>query len=70
MKEIKIPKSVVTVELTMDEVEYIRNITQNYFGNIEDEDTKSKEIRKSLFVGSSKILGFNMNDDGTINRCI
>jgi|GEM_PF-3655252 len=55
-----------TVELTKDEITLIREITQNAL-NINEDENQSK-TRLSLFIGASKILGFDMNDDGSINR--
>jgi hypothetical protein len=69
MKEIKTPQTVFNVELTKKEIEYIRDITQNYYGEkLEDEYPLEKTLRVSLFVGASRILGYNINDDGTLNR--
>jgi hypothetical protein len=33
-----------------------------------DESPTDKDIRKNLFVGASRILGYDMNDDGSIKR--
>ena len=51
------------VELTSEELELIRGLTQNPPQHSSEEE---KELYLSLFVSSSRILGFDMNDDGTI----
>jgi hypothetical protein len=59
------------VTLSLAEVEYIRAFTQNYNCMNEDpsnEDAEDRKIRLSLFVGASRLLGYNMNDDGTSIR--
>lgn len=69
MKEIGIEKTVFNVELTLDEIKYIAVVTQKYCG--EDPNNESKEefdIRLSLFIVASRILGLEKNDDGTVNR--
>jgi hypothetical protein len=53
------------VEMSRQELEFIREICQNPIG---DEFPEDKEIRLKLFVGASRILGWDMNDDGIINR--
>jgi hypothetical protein len=68
MREITQPKTSFIVELTKEELEYIRNLSQNYQGNPENESNIEKKIRMNLFVGSSRLLGFDMNDDGSIKR--
>lgn len=50
------------VELTRQEVEYIREITQNPM-NIEDQD-----VCLGLFVGASRLLGYDIDDLGRIKR--
>lgn len=56
------------VEMSRQELEFIREMCQN---PLEDEPTTHKATRLKLFVGASRILGFNMNDDGSIKRnCI
>ena len=57
-----------TVELTKEQVKYIKEFTQNSLVSPEEENKEEREIRLSLFVGASRILGVDMNDDGTINR--
>jgi hypothetical protein len=57
------------VTLSLAEVEYIRNFTQNYLG--EDPSTEYPEelkIRLGLFVGASRLLGYDISDDGTCIR--
>jgi hypothetical protein len=63
MKIVDEPKKTFTVELTKEEVEFIRGITQNPLTEV-DYDYYT---RIGLFVGCSRLLGYNMNDDGTIN---
>jgi len=65
-----LPKEETTfnVELTKEEIMYIRSITQNSMVNPDEEDEGRKKLRLSLFVGASRILGFDVNDDGTTNR--
>jgi hypothetical protein len=53
------------VEISQHELEYIRGMCQNPLG---DEYPEDKDIRLNLFVGASRILGYDMNDDGSINR--
>jgi hypothetical protein len=53
------------VEMSRQELEFIRAICQNPLG---DELPADKDIRQKLFVGASRILGWDMNDDGSINR--
>jgi hypothetical protein len=62
-----IPNQIPTfqVEMTKQELEFIKAICQNPMG---DESPTDKDIRKNLFVGASRILGYDMNDDGSINR--
>lgn len=60
-----------TLTITFDEYElnYLRGITQNYCGSEgTDELDKDQVIRKQLFVAVSRALGYNMLDDGSINR--
>jgi hypothetical protein len=56
--------STFQVELSRQELEFIRAVCQNPLGNDPWEDIT---IRLKLFVGASRILGYNMNDDGSIN---
>lgn len=64
MKIIEEPKQTFTVELTRGDVEFIRDLTQNPL----DEHDYKHHTRLSLFVGCSRLLGYSMNDDGSINR--
>jgi hypothetical protein len=57
--------STFQVEMSRQELEFIREICQNPLG---DEYPTDKDIRLKLFVGASRILGYAMNDDGSINR--
>jgi hypothetical protein len=45
-------------------------MSQNYLGQgtPKDEHPTDKALRLKVFVGASRILGRNVNDDGTINR--
>jgi hypothetical protein len=58
------------VEMSRQELEFIREMCQNYLGQgtPEDEHPTDKATRLKLFVGASRILGWNVNDDGSINR--
>ena len=59
----------LTITFNKAELEYIRNITQNYCGpNMTDELDTDQFIRKQLFVAVSRALGYNMQSDGTIPR--
>jgi hypothetical protein len=53
------------VEMSRQELEFIRGMCQN---PLEDEHPTDKATRLKLFVGASRILGWNVNDDGSINR--
>jgi len=69
--EIIKPKEEVTLTLKLDEddLKYLRGITQNYIGeNPSDENQNDKRVRLALFVASSRALGVNMLDDGSITR--
>lgn len=59
------PKTTAVVELNMKEIELIRDLTQN---SISPETNEQANIRKQLFVGASRILGYNMDEDGNIAR--
>ena len=65
MKHITPEVTTYTVELTKAEVKLIRGLTQNYDPKI---DNAEAELYKELFVGMSRILGYDMADDGTIKR--
>ena len=53
--------------LSKDQLEIIRGLTQNFMGeNLDDESIKDKENRKSLFVKSSRLLGYDVNQNGEI----
>jgi hypothetical protein len=51
------------VEMSRQELEFIRAICQNPLG---DELPSDKDTRQKLFMGTSRILGWNMNDDRSI----
>ena len=53
------------VEISRQELEFIREMCQN---PLEDEPPTNKTTRLKLFVSASRILGWNVNDDGSINR--
>jgi hypothetical protein len=57
--------STFQVEMSRQELEFIREMCQN---PLEDEPPAHKATRLKLFVGASRILGWNINDDGSINR--
>lgn len=60
MKPINDLPETFKVELTRKEVEFIRLITQN------PTHSHDEEVRRELFVGASRLLGYDMNSDGTI----
>lgn len=62
MKPLDTVPDTFKVELTRQEVEYIREITQNPM-NTEDQD-----VCLGLFVGASRLLGYDMDDLGMIKR--
>jgi hypothetical protein len=53
------------VEMSRKEIEFIRAMCQNH---VEGDSQENNDIRLKLFVSASRILGWNMNDDGSINR--
>jgi len=61
-------KKNLVLELDEDEITFIRNLTQNYLGEPGDETQKEKKLRLSFFVASSRALGYDINDDGSVNR--
>ena len=68
MKLVPKEETTFTVELTKDQVKYIRGLTQNSLVSPEDENGIERDLRLSLFVGASRILGIDMNDDGSIDK--
>lgn len=54
MKEIENPNKTFFVELTLKEVEFIREMAQNSIAR----DAPNNEVQKSLFVETSKLLGY------------
>ena len=59
----------LTVTLNKQELEYIMGITQNFCGTVGcDEEEEDAEIRKQLFIATSRALGYNMQADGSIPR--
>ena len=65
MKHIIPEVTTYTVELTKAEVKLIRGLTQNYDPQM---DSTEADLYKGLFVGMSRILGYDMADDGTLKR--
>ena len=65
MKHITPEVTTYTVELTKAEVKFIRDLTQNYHP---ETDSVQAALFKELFVGMSRILGYDMADDGAIKR--
>jgi hypothetical protein len=65
--ELRETHTTVSVEMTLHEIEYIRRMTQNYMAGPEESSTDF-QTRLSLFVGSSRILGYDMEDDGSIKK--
>ena len=65
MKHIIPEVTTYTVELTEAEVKLIRGLTQNCDPQT---DSTQANLYKELFVGMSRILGYDMADDGTIKR--
>jgi hypothetical protein len=59
------PQTTFDVELTLEEVEYIRGLTQN---GTDNESLEQANLRRGLFVGCMRILGYNINDDGSMVR--
>jgi hypothetical protein len=53
------------VEVSRQELELIRLMCQN---TLEDDPWNDTPIRQKLFVDVSRILGWDMNDDGSVNR--
>jgi hypothetical protein len=51
--------------MSRKELEFIRAMCQNH---VEGDSQENNDIRLKLFVSASRILGWNMNDDGSINR--
>ena len=67
MKIVEEPKTLFTVQLTIDELKMIRDLTQNNLFSPE-ETVDEYNTRLSLLVGASRCLGYDINDDGSINR--
>ena len=65
MREIDNPNKIFTVELTLAEATLIRELTQNSHEHWTVDQSKTA---LSLFVGASRLLGYRMNDNGTIIR--
>jgi hypothetical protein len=65
--ELRETHTTVSVEMTIPEIEYIRRMTQNYMAGSEESSTDF-QTRLALFVGSSRILGYDMEDDGSIKK--
>jgi len=63
MKHIINEPKTFTVELSKEEVQLIKDLTQNCNTN-----AKERKISLALFVGTSRLLGYNMRDDGTSAR--
>jgi hypothetical protein len=53
------------VEMTKQELEFIRTMCQH---PPEGNPWGDNVMRLNLFVGASRILGYDMNDDGSIKR--
>jgi len=59
----------LTLELNEDEINFLRNYTQNYLGDDPTMETEEETaIRLRFFVHSSRALGISMEDDGSIGR--
>ncbi len=65
MKHIIPEVTTYTVELTKAEVKLIRDLTQNCDPQT---DHTQADLYLELFVGMSRILGYDIADDGTIKR--
>jgi len=65
MRELQEKRTTVSVELTIPEIEMIRKLASHAMLPETEEQSKT---RMSLFVGASRILGFDMDDDGKIKR--
>jgi len=72
MKHLPKEETTFVVELTKDEIILIRDLTQNYIltQDINDETQAQAKTRASLFVGSSRLLGYNITDNGSQIRSI
>ena len=68
MKPIVKEQTEFDVTLTRDEVEMIRGLTQNYLVEDRPEDPTVTKVRLGLFVGASRLLGYEMDDTGNIKR--
>jgi hypothetical protein len=67
MKHITPEVTTFTVELTKDEVQAIQRAMQNPPSHLSPEESS---VALDLFVGMSNLLGMNMNNDGSVNRCL
>ena len=65
MKHIIPEVTTYTVELTEAEVKLIRDLTQNCSPAT---NSIKADLYLELFVGMSRILGYDMADDGAIKR--
>ena len=72
MKHLPKEETTFVVELTKDEIILIRDLTQNYIlsQDINDETQTQAKTRASLFVGASRLLGYNITDNGSQIRSI
>jgi hypothetical protein len=50
------------VELTREEVEYICRVTKHPY----KERDENGKVRLGLFVNTARLLGFTVNDDGSV----
>ncbi len=63
MKIIEEPRKTFTVELTREDVEFLRDVTQEL-----PEPDYQYHTRMGIFVCCSRLLGYDMNDDGSLNK--
>jgi hypothetical protein len=64
VKIIEEPRQSFTVELTREDVEFIRTLTQKPL-KVPD---YQHHTRVGIFVCCSRLLGHDVNDDGSISR--
>lgn len=70
MKEVIEPKKSFTVELSLDELNFLKTLTGKYITSKDSKlDTyEDQATGLGLYVGTMRILGYKINDDGTIPR--
>lgn len=66
MKKLDIEPKIFHVELTKEEVKLINHLTLE--ANKSKINNKYEKTNLELYVGTSRLLGIDINNDGTINR--